>query len=85
MNKRSQYPAATPPSLTKEQGGKAPLAAKGAPNVLLADLREMIRSARQTVARAANAALVALYWKVASGYGQIFFKTSGLSTARRLL
>jgi len=64
MNKRSQYPSETSPSLTKEQGGKAPMAAKGAPNVLLADLRDMILSARQTVARGANAALVALYWKV---------------------
>ena len=34
------------------------------PTGLLTDVRELILSARQTVARGVNAALVALYWKV---------------------
>jgi predicted nuclease of restriction endonuclease-like (RecB) superfamily len=36
----------------------------GAPNALLAEVRELILSARQTVARGVNAALVLLYWNV---------------------
>jgi hypothetical protein len=64
MKKRPQYRAASPPSLTKEQGGKDALTLVGAPKSLLTDVREMILSARQVVARGANAALVALYWKV---------------------
>ncbi len=35
-----------------------------APEALVTDLRELILSARQTVARGVNAALVLLYWKV---------------------
>ncbi len=34
------------------------------PGALVSDLRELIQSARQTVARGVNAALVALYWQV---------------------
>lgn len=37
---------------------------KSAPAVLLTDVRELILSARQSVARGVNAALVALYWRV---------------------
>jgi predicted nuclease of restriction endonuclease-like (RecB) superfamily len=41
-----------------------PLPSRGDANALLADVRELILSARQTVARGVNAALVVLYWKV---------------------
>lgn len=34
------------------------------PSALTSDLRELILSARQTVARGVNAALVILYWQV---------------------
>ena len=55
--------------------------------VLLADVRELILSARQTVARGVNAALVLLYWKIGerirkdilrekrAEYGQKIFST----------
>ena len=38
--------------------------AASGPKALLADVRELILSARQTVARGVNAALVALYWSI---------------------
>ena len=34
------------------------------PRALVSDLRELIQSARETVARGVNAALVALYWQI---------------------
>lgn len=61
---------------------------------LLADVREMILEARQTVARGVNAALVVLYWNIGqrilrdilkekrAGYGeQIFHSLSGKLTS----
>jgi predicted nuclease of restriction endonuclease-like (RecB) superfamily len=40
------------------------LPSKGDATVLLGDVRELILSARQTVARGVNAALVVLYWRI---------------------
>lgn len=66
---------------------KAVAQAGANPAALAADLRELILSARQTVARGVNAALVLLYWKIGerirkdvlnekrAEYGQEIFST----------
>ncbi len=46
-------------AITKKVFSSAP-----APGALVSDLRELIQSARQTVARGVNAALVLLYWQI---------------------
>ncbi len=48
----------------KRPKGKAVVQAGANPAALLIDVRELILSARQTVARGVNTALVALYWQV---------------------
>lgn len=65
----------------------SPQPAPGSPAGLLTDVRELILSARQTVARGVNAALVMLYWQVGrrihteilngkrAEYGQEIFST----------
>lgn len=68
--------------------------ARGGAKGLLAEVREMILTTRQTVAQGVNAALVLLYWKIGerirrdilkekrAGYGeQIFHSLSGKLTA----
>lgn len=42
----------------------APAPVQSSPEALATDLRELILSARQTVARGVNAALVVLYWQL---------------------
>ena len=71
-------------SVSKVAGALPPA---GEALVLLADVRELVLSARQTVARGVNAALVLLYWKVGerirkeilkekrAEYGQEIFST----------
>eukprot|EP01031_Cornospumella_fuschlensis_P002905 gene2905-3631_t len=71
------------PSLVTVSKGK--VAAQ--PQVLLTELRELIVSTRQTVARGVNAALVLLYWKIGerihrdilqekrAGYGEEILQT----------
>jgi predicted nuclease of restriction endonuclease-like (RecB) superfamily len=49
---------------TKEKISEAVAPAGANPAALVSDVRELILSARQTVARGVNAALVLLYWKV---------------------
>ena len=49
---------------TKEKLSEAVAPAGANPAALVSDVRELILSARQTVARGVNAALVLLYWKV---------------------
>jgi predicted nuclease of restriction endonuclease-like (RecB) superfamily len=48
----------------KRASRKAIVKHEGSPAALLTDVRELILSARQTVARGVNAALVMLYWKI---------------------
>jgi hypothetical protein len=50
--------------LTRTTRPDRPPAAVGVPPALLADLRELIESARSVVAQAVNSALVLLYWQV---------------------
>jgi len=49
-------------------------ATKGGAPVLVADIRELIVSARQTVARGVNATLVLLYWKIGQRIRQDILK-----------
>src|SRR5438105_3467599 len=48
----------------KQTSGKAITTFQANPPALHSDLRELILSARQTVARGMNAALVVLYWQI---------------------
>jgi len=48
----------------KQVTTKAVTKAGANPTALVTDVRELILSARQTVARGVNAALVLLYWKI---------------------
>lgn len=75
--------------MTKPKGKarKAATPASANPAALVSDVRELILSARQTVARGVNAALVLLYWKIGerihkdilnkqrAEYGQEIFST----------
>jgi hypothetical protein len=64
MTKRSQYWVEPLFPLLKSKSGNSSAMTTVGPNVLLADVRQMILAARQTFARGANAALVALYWRL---------------------
>lgn len=55
---------------------RATQAARTAPRALLADLRQLISEARQTVARGVNAALVLLYWEVGRRIGKEILKNA---------
>jgi hypothetical protein len=57
----------------------------GAPTVLLADVREMILPARQTVARGGNAALVALYWKAGQRVGSEILREKRAEYGREIV
>jgi len=53
-----------PAKFSASQESATPLVSGGAESRVLAEVRDLILAARQTVARGVNAALVVLYWKV---------------------
>ena len=55
------------------------------PAALVTDLRELILSARQTVARGVNAALVRLYWHIGTRIRQEILKVNRAEYGREIL